>query len=373
MSKLSHKFTQDFVFTAAQPLSVREITYTASCTQGLTLRVLSSGQRSYYSRLWNSRTKRILRVKLGDAELISIKQAKAAVFRLRQELAAERINGPEQTVQCLSDAYQSFMEDLVSRRVSESYHRQNALAWKRVPSRLRKLELREITHSDLSLLIRNLYAELPGTAYSLRRLLRGIFRLAIINRRCTYDPSVSLPFTPIKARREVLSDADLSVLISIVRKDAKRHPARSCLFLLLAATGQRTNEVRTLLWSDVRSDRIEFRAEHRKNKQSHTVYRNALADEALSLLDRGIGNKPVFPKGGRAWMAAYGTRLQERTGIRFTMHMLRKTLISRLLAQGTPVHIVAGISGHTDVATLMKHYAVSRDDELQAAVKALRF
>ncbi|NRB19007.1 MAG: tyrosine-type recombinase/integrase [Rhodobacteraceae bacterium] len=53
-------------------------------------------------------------------------------------------------------------------------------------------------------------------------------------------------------------------------------------------------------------------------------------------------------------------------------HLLRKTLISRLLSESIPVHIVQQVSGHADASVLLRHYAIAREDEAQAAVQSLR-
>lgn len=346
------KFTQTFINTAPLP-EKRERTYTCAVTPGLTLRVLKTGQKTFYARLWNPRTKRISRVKLGDADVMSLAGARKAVQSLKQEAEERRHTAPVE-IKDLAAVFAVFEQDMEARGVSTSYRKQIKYAWDAFPAGWKPKELDEITPAALSLFLRKLYADRPGTAYSCRRVLRGLWKLALTNRWCKHDSTIDLPKTTIAPRRDMLTEADLSCLLDTVRTDAAEHPERSACFLLLAATGQRTSEVRNLFWCDIAEDRITFSAAHRKQRNEHTVYRNDLADEALALLPRGIGKTRLFTKGGRGWMSSYAARLQQRTGIAFHMHQLRKALISRLLSQGIPVHVVAGISGHKDVATLMR-------------------
>jgi integrase len=392
MSQQSLKQTLKFKFTEASVLAVsipdkRERTYTDAHTQGLALRVLNTGIRTYYARLWNPRTKTTRRIKIGDASVVSLRYARDTVCDLRQA-QEERRHRPAERVCVLSDVFEAFIVERRARGCTEGYIGQNQRAWQQVPSELRGRELDEIVANDLDQPILALRKTHPGSAQHLRRLLKGLWRLSMINRWCKYNATLDLPTSATPPRRERLSDDDLHTLLEGARRDAHNNGAsddcgaviarRAAMLMLLAATGQRMNEVRTLLWSDITDEAIVFRAENRKQAKDHTVYRNDLADEAISILKTHRDDispcAELLPAFGRHEAYNYSKRLSARLGITHVYpHLLRKTLISRLLSKGVPVHVVQQVSGHADASILLKHYAIAREDEAQAAVKALRF
>ena len=127
-----------------------------------------------------------------------------------------------------------------------------------------------------------------------------------------------------------------------------------------------------LRWEDIYEDRIVFPASIRKQRTTHTVWLNELAIEALSLLSKGKGQ--LFPMAHRNWLSDFGKVQGKKAGVSgFGVHQLRKAVISNLLSKGIPIHVVQQISGHRDTTILLKHYAISTEEQTFEAAQHIEF
>jgi len=136
-----------------------------------------------------------------------------------------------------------------------------------------------------------------------------------------------------------------------------------------------------LRWSDIdrHRDSITLRSETTKTQQQRTV---PLSNRLYSAL-RDLANERAgqlvkkFPsdsslvfgltKFQNGWDAVCeAAKLED---LRF--HDLRATFITRRIEQGMPVELVAQLSGHSDVATLYRHYLRKTANALDWAKRLL--
>ena len=364
INRVSEKTLRDLPFP-----DFGERTYTITDPAGLTIRVRAGGSKSFYARLWNPRSKKVLRRKLGEWPHMSCVRAIKALEKIRKELLESRW---QETVDrpTLSEAYNRYKKQKTIEQKSTSFLQQIDQAWRCIPTSLRRMELDDVPLHSLADLVISVAVERKGTAFHVRRLLKAIYKMAVTNEWCIKDRTITI--APIKLRpKRLLVDNDQ---ITIVLNTARQHPDKHkvCALLLCAATGQRGAEIMRLHWEDVLPDRIIFPAEIRKQREEHIVWLNELAREALSYLPRGTG--PIFPMAHRNWLSDFGKVQARKAKVAgFGVHQLRKAVISNLLSAGVPLHVVQQVSGHKDTAVLLRHYAISTEKQTQTATQNITF
>lgn len=157
-----------------------ERTYTITYTRGLTVRVRSGGSKSFYARIWNPRTKRVLRRKIGEWPEISCTKAIKAFERLRKDRIdtewKEQLDRPT-----LGEVFKRYQNQKALEQKSTSFLQLIEQAWRCVPVRLHNLLLDDVPLFDLADLVSNVAQERPGTAFHVRRLLKAIYRMSVLN------------------------------------------------------------------------------------------------------------------------------------------------------------------------------------------------
>jgi integrase len=210
--------------------------------------------------------------------------------------------------------------------------------------------------------------------------LRGILRQAV--EEGAID---ALPFRIRKLRStprkiEIFSRAEVKRLLGAA------DPRTLAVVAIAAGTGLRRQEILHLKWGDLRGDQIEVSPKEgwtTKTFQRRTVYaspalRRILAHYRETLDLNGPGD----------WMfqstRAEGARLDEiakplratfaRAGLYQKgklLHLLRHSVASALLQNGTPIHVAQAILGHSRIETTSRYLHSTEDAKRDAAKRAL--
>jgi integrase len=215
---------------------------------------------------------------------------------------------------------------------------------------------------------------------TLRAILRfarneGIIIASPFERAST--PIISKAFETRRTR--TLSEEEETRLLAACDSPRRRH----LIPVIIAAldTGARKGELLALRWSDIdrRNNRITLRSETTKTQQQRTVPLSNRLYSALSDLANERAGQLVkkFPsdsslvfgltKFQNGWDAACEDA--KISDLRF--HDLRATFITRRIEQGMLVELVAQLSGHSDVATLYRHYLRKTANALDWAKRLL--
>jgi integrase len=214
----------------------------------------------------------------------------------------------------------------------------------------------------------------------LRAILRfarneGIIAASPFERAST--PIISKAFETRRTR--TLSDAEEIRLLAACDAPRRRH----LIPVIIAAldTGARKGELLALHWSDIdrNRDSITLRSETTKTQQQRTVplsnrlytaLRDLANERAGQLLKKFPSDSSLvfgLTKFQNGWDAVCeAAKLED---LRF--HDLRATFITRRIEQGMPVELVAQLSGHSDVATLYRHYLRKTANALDWAKRLL--
>jgi len=344
-----------------------EVTYT-SLTQNLTLRVLNTGTKTWVARIWNGDTGKVQKRKLGVWPAMTCANAVKALEALQREMVDAKLNKPKVVV-TLGKAVTRYIDRLVYKGKSLSCINTTKNAWDRIPKDLLDTELSEVVPYDLSQLVSTLHKTKPGVALHLRRTLKATCKMALENEWTEKDRTLSIKPVRSKPNTKLCSLEELALVMAECR--AQPDVDKKAAFLLLAATGQRGNEIQSLLWGDIDPDAntITVRAENRNHREQHVVPMNELAHEALALLERKEEHRHVFPRAHRDWISAFGRQLGVTAGVDFNSQQLRKHFISGLLSEGAPLHVVQALSGYKDAKVLLSAYAIANKQRTQEAIK----
>jgi integrase len=133
-----------------------------------------------------------------------------------------------------------------------------------------------------------------------------------------------------------------------------RHPTVRDYLLLLLFTGLRRNEAATLLWCDIdfESRVLRIRHEIAKNHKEHRLPLSSFLEEMLRQRFEAKGTSQyVFPgQGGRHHIVDSGHVIEQvclKTGIRFTLHDLRRTFLTTAEKLALPYIVLKKLANHS--------------------------
>ena len=325
--------------------------------------------------------------------------AEIALVMSRTEDA--RTKRSRETVGAILKAYLAHVEGL--RRSPTTLQRYRGLATNLKPLECQRLETLEVGQID------TLYAALrkeglsETTIFHVHSLLRAASRWAKRKRHISVDPFVALDIeTPRRAKSDVraltLPDARL------ILANLDHSPRYRNAIVLALATGMRRGEIMGLRWSSVdferrtltvRESRYEIVGKHgNKDPKSGRTREVDLSNMAIAALKDERKRQDALRKAaGDAWerqhdhvfadehgrpaaplgLTAAFRHVTEQAGLggRYTLHGLRHTAATWMLAGGADVKTVQRILGHADATILLKTYAHAIEGRGKAAVDTI--
>ena len=187
------------------------------------------------------------------------------------------------------------------------------------------------------------------------------------------------------AQARTLSDAELQQVLDYV--DTRAHTARNRAMLILThLAGLRVSEVAYLRWSDATTDdgtvldEIRLLADMTKNGVARTVYVSSkLKAELQAYADqaRCINRNYPFFYSQKSFRSGFTANSLTQTfalmyagaGIEgATSHSGRRTFLTKLANQNTPIHLLKTLAGHKSISTTAT-YLYSNPTLLKAAVE----
>ena len=246
-------------------------------------------------------------------------------------------------------------------------------------------KLKSLTTNDCAGLIRSLQSEGKKT-WTIKKILTplvGALRVAVREGWITSNPLDALlsherPKADQKEMR-CLSPDEIPRLL-----EAALTVRWKTLFATLLFTGMRIGEALELRWEDVYTDHLEVkRSKTKAGEREIIIIRSLRALLTAWKLQQGPGHQFVFtnasgaPVGRREALRALNAA-EKRAGLTdYTLHELRHTFASMLIAQKETPMLVAAQMGHKDPSVTLKTYTHLFDaqknveearERLQAAV-----
>ncbi len=88
-------------------------------------------------------------------------------------------------------------------------------------------------------------------------------------------------------------------------------------------------------------------------------------------MERGLCSSPEKPTGGEIPGDVGAGSAVKRAGLNLTLHDLRRVYLNRLREKGVSLETAMALTGHRNVATVMKYYREVSQDELASAVESI--
>jgi len=178
-----------------------------------------------------------------------------------------------------------------------------------------------------------------------------------------------------KSRTRFLNDEELERLTDSMQEEPRHIQALIWLYLL---TGARKSELLSLRWEDVHLDSPEpsFYLGNTKNGRDMHVQLSEPAVRLFNQIERHAHSPFCFPSPVRTMrplqdFRRYWRRIRERAGLEdVRLHDLRRTCGTKMAEAGVPLHTIAKVLNHSDVATT-EIYARISDNVQKKALDAL--
>ena len=209
------------------------------------------------------------------------------------------------------------------------------------------------------------YFALRSAVVSMRPSIEVSFARAAINRvNSDFELKLSNPFNDVKFVEQdyipsYLKQEDYQKLLQSA-KELNYHDLHDYI-VLLAMTGCRPQEVRTLEWDNVHFDKKQFIVRNCWSKSKKTLYKY-LNQTALDVLERRSKNRigkwvftnPATNKPIDSYHKCF-VKLRQHAGVKCTFYDLRHSYASWLVQGAIPIYTVKDLLGHRDVTTTQRY------------------
>lgn len=334
------------------PTSKFDIVHWDDELPGLGLRILKSGTRSWVVRYRVARRQRV--VTLGKIAMLSPGQARAkaseilAHAKLGKDFQAEKqslkSNGDRLTFGNLMGQFLSRYADIAQSQKTRSETRRLLAKW----HHLDVVPVEDVMRSTIAEGLGKVEQE-SGlvTRNRTRSALSRLFSWALEEGLAEHNPVVGTARRPEKPRERVLSDDELGAIWS-----ATVNPGdHNAIVRLLMLTGQRREEVAAARWTEIDTKSALWRipAERTKNKRAHEVPLSKHALAIFGSLARREARDLIFGEadGPFSGWSKSKERLDRRSGVlSWTLHDLRRTVVTGMAEIGVQPHIVEAVVNH---------------------------
>lgn len=318
---------------------------------------------------WKDRSSRDRKMTLApiSVELDGIRAV--ARQRLGEIAAGENpldAKAQERHKQTVEDLVELVAEDMRSRNRSKSYVRDFLQQCRdHVQPTIGTMTVHEVSSGDIDRVLRKL-RQSPALHNRVKAGLSRMFKLSIRWGYRTDDPTFGAEKAQEQARERFITDEELTAILAALKEI---EPLSADAIRLLAWTGSRPQELLSARWSDFDLEAAVWTkpAQTVKQKRTHTLQLHDLAVVTLKRMreEQKVKNPEafVFPSTGKtghlttikksfkAALKAAGIKQNTR------VYDLRKAFVTRLVSTGEDLRTVMALTGHTQVAMVMKHYA----------------
>ena len=377
------KLTPEFIANNLQcPEDKRRIEYVDTGGTGLYLevRAKSQGQGTLYWRSRSADTNKTIHYKIGRTTEIDLETARDTVRQLRAKQTLGLNVDPRKDPAPNIPTLKSYMEEQYIPYQKErirGWSRQNDLFENHLKPTFGDQRLDKITLHSVQKFLTSLRNEgyAASTCNHPIRVLKHATELArkwgIIETNQLAGLSLLREENKVN---NIMTDNELSRLLTVLRTDKNKMVGSVCLFLL--SSGCRLNEALSARWEHFDLERRNWTIpiEHSKSRKVRSI---PLNDQALSILEnlgtRGKYDHPFIGRCGKPFTTIHKvwTRLRGDAGLpHLRIHDLRHQYASFLINQGRTLYEVQAILGHSDPSVTQRYAHLSTKSLQEAAASA---
>ncbi len=269
MSNRTINFTKAALDSLPIPAQGKRVTYHDSKTDGLQIRVTSSGVKTFNVFRWVSVDGKPERVTLGRYPHMSIEKARekaqvinAAIAEKKNPNEVIRAGKAEITLRELFDIYMERWSKPRKRTWNEDEEKFKRYCETR--SNLASKKLSRITKVDIAHLHSRIGKEHPTTANRVLALISSIFgRAAEWGMWDNPNPAQGIRKFPEKSRDRFIQSDELPVFFEAMAQE--QNELLQDYFMLLLLTGVRRSNLMAMRWDEISFERKEWRIPETKN------------------------------------------------------------------------------------------------------------
>lgn len=253
------------------------------------------------------------------------------------------------------------------------------------------MPLGKITNDDINLYFESLQGLIAySTAKRIRSVLNQVFELAVKEKIFNKNPvhNIKLKESYFKETRDrnFLSADEIKLFINYI--DSKEKEPLDIMLIFIIHTGLRVGELLGLKWSDIRNDYIYITNNRVRNGHSYIckkpkskagIRKIPLSDKAKEILNyfSSLENKNeefVFvQKNGklpeREVLRYHLNKACKESGVpTVSIHELRHSFGSLLLAKGVDIKVVSTLMGHSSISITYSIYIHLTDSQMESAI-----
>tara|TARA_R110000796_G_scaffold86216_2_gene186710 strand:+ start:2650 stop:3801 length:1152 start_codon:yes stop_codon:yes gene_type:complete len=369
--------TQLFV-NQSVPSSDKKIDYFDTRIQGLVLRIMPSGTKTYSLRYRDLRGRQTER-KLCRANVLKLSEVRQQALSILAKLALgedpfEARRARQKVLTLGAFVKQAYLP--YAKSYKRSWSTDESLLRRHILPAIGTLYLDEVTRQDvIELLSVHRQAHQPASTNRVLILCRYIFNCALKweSAGVVRNPTHGVALYPENNQRErFLSPPETRRLFSALESSPNLQLPSIVAALLL--TGARRREVLDARWKDMDTARRLWRIEFNKTGRTRYV---PLSEGMLALLDtlpRG-GEEYLFPnpKTGYPYVSVFRAwdTVRRRAGLAdVRLHDLRHSFASYVINSGRSLYEVQRLLGHTQVSTTQRYAHLSHESLLCAVESA---
>ncbi len=282
---------------------------------------------------------------LGLVSEVTLEAARAQAMVLLVDGVEDDLDAAHTTV---AELHEIYMADRKPEWALTTYRGRRSLVAKLITPQLGDIRVAELNGVDVNSWLAGLERN-PGTCNIALAHLSGMMRHAeILGLRAPGS-------NPCKGRRKrksgfkakYLTDTEFRRFGKTLREFETEHKTLVTFLRFLAVTGARLNEVRSLRWNDLETDRIPL---PNSKTGPRTIWLGRAARDVLSGLDRDgpyVFQKNGVPIGESALRKDWALICKRARLKKFRMHDLRHNFASVGITRGESLRTVGGLLGHT--------------------------
>ncbi len=376
MAKNEISFTKTNLDGLELPEQGKRAVYYDTKTEGLQIRVSSSGVKTFCVFRWLKGETKPERVTLGRYPSMTIEQARIKATDVNADIAKginpmekKRLDRAEMT---FAKFWEEYMEKYSRIRKKERTIQEDEKTYRNYLSVFATRKLSKITRQDCQKLHHEIASKTSGaTANRALAVLSSALGVAQDWGYMPDNPAKSVKrFKEIARDRYIQSDEMMPFWQALLDEPNRDF---ADFFMICLLTGQRRADVLAMRWNQISLERKEWRIPDPKNGEPLTV---PLISEIVNLLaDRQAkGGEWVFPGDGKTGHLAEPKtawkRILERAGIAdLRIHDLRRTLGSNMAAAGVNTITTARAMGHKTLSMALRYQQLGTDPR-RAAIEA---
>lgn len=375
MAKRISRFTDRDI----QRLKPAEKTYLQSEPDGLYVRVLPSGRKSFVTVYSFDGKQRWLTI--GRYPEISLSSARAELAAIRKKIENKIDPGlakqQERAEQINAPTVAEFAEEYLAKWAipkKKSAKEDERILKKDVIPAWGKRKLKDITRRDIIKLIDDVAERGPIMANRTLAVIRKMLNFALNRDVIELSPcqNITPPGKETKKER-VLSEDEIKALWPRMTKKLTNQTNRALKLILM--TAQRPGEVASMQWNEIDGRWWTIPSDKTKNGKEHRVFLNDIALELIGKpRKRGFvfqsSRKPNHPVNQNAFGKALRGKMKNFEGVAyFSAHDLRRTAATHIARLGYGAN-VGKVLNHTDQSITAIYDRYSYDKEKQAALIA---